>query len=107
MSSKSSCAAIVCSLHVVEHRREGLFQCQRLLDFSSRHVRILPILEEARALVFADERDEGLRVRLPINRKSFELLENRVNARTLEQLDRILGVLIEIGIEDALIHEVR
>ena len=67
---------------------------------------IFPVFEEAGALVFADELDEGRRVRLPILRESFELLEDGVDARRLEQLDRVLRVLVEIRIEDALIHEV-
>src|SRR3954452_6208278 len=96
-----------CSLHVIEHRREGLFECERLLDFPSRHVRLPAVREEARALVCADELDEGLRLRLPIRREPFKLLEDGVDARRLEQLDGILGVLVEIRIEDALIYEVR
>ena len=54
----------------------------------------------------ADELDERRRVRLPVRRESFELLEDRVDARCFEQLDRVLGVLVEIRIENALIHEV-
>src|SRR5204863_1907473 len=92
--------------HVIEHRRERLFEGERLLDFPGRNVRILPVLEEAGALMVADELDEGRRVCLPIHRESFELLEDRVDARCREQLDRVLGVLVEIRIENALIHEV-
>jgi hypothetical protein len=56
--------------------------------------------------MFADEVDERRRVRLPIQRESFELLENRIDARGFEQFDRVLGVLVEVGIENTLIHEV-
>jgi hypothetical protein len=46
------------------------------------------------------------RVRLPVRREAFELLENCIDTRRLEQLNRVLGVLVEIGIENALVHEV-
>ena len=83
-----------CSLHLIEHRRERALEGERLLDFRGADVRIFTVFEEAGALVFADERDEGLSVRLPIRRKSFELLEDGVDARRLEQLD---GVLCELS----------
>src|SRR5204862_7771405 len=90
-------------LHLVEHRREGVFERQRLLDFAGRDKRVFAVFEEAGTLVLADELDEGRRVRLPICRESFELLEDRVEARCLEQLDRVIRVLVEIRIENALI----
>src|SRR5207247_9515553 len=93
-------------LEARQHQRERLCESERLFDFPGRHVRILPVLEGARALMFADELDEGRRVRFPIRRESFELLEDRVDARGFEQFDRVLGVLVEIRIENALIHEV-
>ena len=57
--------------------------------------------------MLADELDERRRVRLPVLGKPFELLEDRIDARSLEQLNGVLGVLVEIGVEDALVHEVR
>ena len=40
-------------------------------------------------------------------RKALELLEDRVDARLGEESDGVLGVLVEVGVEDALVHEVR
>src|SRR5688572_17193792 len=54
----------------------------------------------------ADELDECGWVRLPVVGKPFELLKNCVNAGSLEQLNRVLRVLVEIRIENSLVHEV-
>ena len=66
---------------------------------------ILAVLEEAGALVVAEELDERGRVRLPVRRKALEVLEGRVDAGLSEEDDRVLGVLVEVGVEDALVHE--
>src|SRR5262245_38873440 len=47
------------SLHLVEHLSERCFQLERLLDFVGADVRILAIFEKARAMMLADEFDEG------------------------------------------------
>ena len=46
-------------------------------------------------------------VRLPVRREAFEVLEDGVDAGLAEQHDRVLGVLVEVGIEDPLVHEAR
>ena len=38
--------------------------------------------------------------------KPFQVLEDGIDAVLREQRDRILGVLVEVGVEDALVHEV-
>ena len=57
-------------------------------------------------MVVADERDRRRQVGLPVLRKTFEVLEDRVNAGCREERYRILGVLVEVCVEDALILEV-
>ena len=54
-------------------------------------------------MVLADELDEGCWVFLPIFREAFEIGEHRADAALAEQLHRILGVLVEVGVEDALV----
>ena len=93
-------------LHLVEHLGEGLLHPEGLLDFVARHVRVFAVLEEARTLMFADEIYERRCVRSPVRGKPFELLEDGIDTSRLEQLNRVLGVLVEIGIENTLVHEV-
>ena len=38
--------------------------------------------------------------------KAFKVFEDRVDAVLREERNGVLGVLVEVGIEDALIHEV-
>ena len=57
--------------------------------------------------MFAHELDECLRVFLPILWKAFKIREHRCDAGRAEQSDRVLGVLIEVGVEDALILKVQ
>src|ERR1700679_1274212 len=61
-------------LHLVEDVRKVALDLERLLDLRCSDVRILPIFEEARVLVLADEGDERRHVRLPVRRKTLELL---------------------------------
>src|SRR6478609_4938447 len=107
MSSSSSIAAACPLLHLVEHVREGRLQPQRLLDLVSGHVRVLAVLQEARNLVITYEFDERLRVLLPILGKPLELGEDGRDASRTEQLDGVLGVLVEVGVEDAHVLEVQ
>src|SRR5262245_9863704 len=95
------------SLELIENFREGVLDPQRLLDLVSRDVRILAVFDEARALVCPDEPDEGVRVRLPVRREAFEVLEHRIDPCLTEERNRVLGVLVEVGVEDALVHESR
>src|SRR4051794_38896088 len=55
----------------------------------------------------AYELDESGRIRFPVVRKALELREDRRDTRGAEQRDRVFRVLVEVGIEDALVHEVR
>src|SRR4029077_967251 len=59
------------------------------------------------ALVLAHEVKEGGRVRLPVLREPLEVLKYRGYTGRAEERYRILGVLVEVRVEDALVHEVR
>jgi hypothetical protein len=63
--------------------------------------------QAAGRLVVPDELDERFRVRFPVRRKPFEVLENRVDAGLREESYRVLSVFVEIGVEDSLVHEPR
>src|SRR5262245_14933459 len=67
------------SLQLVEHFGQGALDPQRLLDLVGSDVRILAVFDDARALVLADELDEGVGIRLPVHREPFEILENGVD----------------------------
>ena len=51
--------------------------------------------------MLAHELDEGRRIRLPICRKAFELLEDGIDTGRLEELNGVFGVLVEVGIENS------
>src|SRR5688572_6098852 len=106
MSSNSSMSATTL-LHLIEHGRERVLEPQRLFDLVRAHIRVLGVLQKARPLVIAHELDERGRVRLPVHGKPFQVLEHRIDPVLAEQGHRILGVLVEIGVEDPLVHEVR
>src|SRR5215472_8262262 len=95
------------SLHLIEHFREGILQLQGLPDFIGAHVRIFPVFEKAGTLMFTKELDDRRHVRFPVLWPAFEVCKNRSDAGLVEELDRILDVLIKVGVEDALIHEVQ
>src|SRR6516225_7673647 len=107
ISSSSSINAHVKreSLHLVEHVRKRRLEPQRLLDLVGAHERIFAVLKKAWALVFADELDERVRVLLPVLREPFEVGEDRCDTGLAKQPHRVLGVLVEVGVEDALILE--
>jgi hypothetical protein len=88
------------SLHLIEHLRECGFQLQRLLDFVGAHIRIFPVFKKAWAPMISHELYECGRVGLPVCREAFEVLEHGVQAGCAEQRDRVLSVLVEIGVED-------
>ncbi len=96
----------VALLHLVEHVGEASLDSQRLLDLVGADERILAVLEEAWALMVADEFDEGRRVRLPVLREAFEIFKDGVHSDVVEQADCVFGVLVEVGVKDALVHEV-
>ena len=54
----------------------------------------------------ADKLDESWRIGLPVLRKAFEIFKDGVNSQICEQTDCIFRVLVEVGVKDALIHEV-
>ena len=78
-----------------------------VLDLVGTHIGIFPVFEEARALVLADELDECRSIGLPVCRKAFEVFEDGLEPGRPEQVHGILGVLVEVGVEDALVHEPR
>ena len=53
--------------------------------------------------VLAHEVHESVRVLLPILREALKVGEHRINAALAEQLHGVLGVLVEVGVEDALV----
>src|SRR5271170_3645212 len=103
MSSNSSMSG---SLHLVQHVRECGLQRQRLLDLLGADKWILAVFQETRALVLANVLDESRRIRLPVFGKAFEVFKNGTDTESCEQRHGILGVLIEVGVEDTLIHKV-
>src|SRR3954471_6184244 len=88
-------------LHLVEQGGHGAFHLQGLFDLVGCDIRVFAVLQEARALVFANELDEGWRIRFPVEWESFEVLEHGVDASLGEELDRVFGVFVEIGIENS------
>src|SRR6266850_2261509 len=94
------------SLQLIKHLRERIFDRQGFLDFVGTEKRILTVFQEARTLVIADELDERDRVGLPVQWEAFEIFEDCSDASRTEERYGILCVLIKVGIEDALIHEV-
>src|SRR6266850_5904301 len=103
MSSNSSIATL---LHLVEHLGERGLQFKRLLDLVGAHERIFTVFEETRALMLAQKLDERWRIGLPVFREAFEILENRAQTSAGKDRHGILSVFVEVGVEDALIHEV-
>src|SRR5438094_2639658 len=95
------------SLHLIQHVGQRRLHSQRLLDFVRTDVRIFAVFQKALALMFPNELDERWYVRPPILGKPFQVHEDGGDAGLREEGYSVLGVLVEIGIEDALIHEVR
>src|SRR5215472_8840681 len=94
-------------LHLVERFPERLLQFKRLLDLISGDVWVFSVFEETRALVITNKLDERGHVRFPVLGKSFQVLEDGVYTGFREQRDCIVSVFVEIGVEDALVHEIR
>src|SRR3954451_1350365 len=93
-------------LHLVEHPAECCLHAKCLLDLVRCCIRIFPVFQKAWTLVLTDEFDEGRRIRFPVHGKTLKILEHRVDPGLREKSYCILRVLIEVGIEYALIHEV-
>src|SRR3954470_14045478 len=102
----SSNSSILGSLHLVKHVGECGLQRQRLLDLVGADKRILAVFKETWTLVLANELDESRWIRLPVFGKALEVFKNGADAELCEQSHCVLGVLIEVGVEDTLIHEV-
>jgi hypothetical protein len=56
--------------------------------------------------VFANEPDECGSVCFPVFGKAFEIFKDCVETVFREERDSVFGVFVEVGVEDALIHEV-
>src|SRR3954452_22525282 len=56
--------------------------------------------------MLAHELYERWRVRFPIHREAFQILERSVEPRAAEKRNGIFGVLVKISVEIPLIHEV-
>src|SRR5207249_10131612 len=78
-----------------------------LLDLIGADPGIFAVLQEARALMIAHELDKGRNVRSPVLGEALEIDEDGGDAGLREKGDGVFGVLVEVRIEDALIHEVR
>src|ERR1700730_6676191 len=106
MSSNSSMARPMKLLHLVEHVREACLELQGLLDLVRTHERIFAIFKEARAMMVTDELDECLGVRFPIFRKALQIFENGIETRFRKDVNCILGIFVEVGVENAHVLEV-
>src|SRR6185369_5028198 len=93
-------------LHLVEHVGEGGLDLEGLLDFVGAHIGIFPVFQKAWALVLAYELHKCRSIRLPVLGKPLEVFKDRPKAGLREKAHGIFGVLVEVGVEDALIHEV-
>src|SRR5437588_11922849 len=99
MSSNSSMArpeAKRLLLHLVEHPSPRRLHAQCLLDLVGCCIGIFAVFQKARALVLTDELDERRRIRFPVHRKTFQILEHCVYAGLREKSYCVLGVLIEV-----------
>ena len=56
--------------------------------------------------MIAGKLDEGGGIGLPVHRKTLEILEHRPQAGGAEYFHRVFGIFIEVGVENALIHEI-
>src|SRR3954468_2372257 len=90
-------------LHLIEHVRKCRFELERLLDLVPAHIRVFAIFKETRAMMLADKFDECRGIGLPVLGKTLEIFEYRIDARRREKCYRILGILVEVRVEDALI----
>jgi hypothetical protein len=57
--------------------------------------------------MLTNERDEPLGMLSPVQGESFKVFKGGCDARLAKQHHRILGVLIEVSIEDALVLEIQ
>src|SRR4029077_21160391 len=65
-----------------------------------------PVFQKTRAVVFAHKLDECRRVRLPVRREPFEILENCAQTSGAKERHGVLGIFVKVGVKDALVHEV-
>src|SRR5213080_1203237 len=98
--------AVPSSLHLVEHVRECRLEHERFLDFVCAHIGVFAVFQKARTLMLADELYECRSIGLPVRREAFEVFEDGLEPGRREQSHGILGVLVKVRIEDALIHEI-
>jgi hypothetical protein len=93
-------------LHLVEHGRERCLEPQPFLDLIGCHVGVLADFQKARYVMLTNELDESLGTFSPVFGESFKVFEGGRDARLAEQIHRILGVLVEVGVEDPVVLEV-
>src|ERR1700733_1528725 len=94
-------------LHQIEHAGKRFLELQCLLDLVCGDIGILSVFKKTRALVFTNKLNECGCICLPIFRKPLEILKDSIEAVLGEQRYCILCVLIEIRVEDSLVHEIR
>src|SRR5262245_11730148 len=67
---------------------------------------MLTVFEKTRPVVCAEELDDRLGIRRIVLRPALESLKGRLDARLAEYEGSIFAVLVEVRIENALIHHV-
>jgi hypothetical protein len=94
-------------LHLVEHCGQSVLDFESLFYLVCGDERILTIFEEAWALMFPHEFNERRGVRLPIHREALKIFEDGIKAGFGKDSDRVFGVFVKVGVEDALITSCR
>src|SRR5262245_178150 len=102
-----SASFVIALLHLVERVGEGGFEPERLLDLVGGNVRILAVFQEARQLVLTEELDRRVHVRLPVLRPALEIGEHGRDAGLEKYGKSVLDVLVEVRVENALVHEMQ
>src|SRR4030095_13858788 len=93
-------------LHLIEHVGQRRLYVESFLDLICADVRVFGVFQKARTLMFPDKLNEAFRVRFPVAWKAFEIFEYSIYSEADEKRDGVFGVLVEVGVEDALVHEI-
>src|SRR5271170_1941008 len=105
MSSTSSTIAPRL-LHLIKHIGERRLQLEGLFDLVGAHIWVFSVFEKARTLMLADELDERGHVGFPILGESLKVFKHRIDSGRLEESHSVFGIFVEVGIKNALVHEI-
>src|SRR5215204_1271305 len=94
-------------LHLIQHGRHGALYFHGFSDLISSRIRVLRVLKKTWALVIPEELVDRSHIPLPILGESFEICKYCRDAGRSEERHCVLDILVEVGVEDALIHEIR